>query len=187
MSILARPAAIIRSVFRARSFRRSILSPHEELTMGRPSKSMAEWIAAMGPLREHWREVNRQDKEERERIRAQIKASDKNRPKCRCAAYPWPHRPGGGLCRWPDPPVECWQRKHVVRPYRWRYTGLRRQIARANGLHPVKDRDQIFALVEKALHLAKELKRRCPRLKYRNMQITENGVSGSYQSAGPVM
>lgn len=26
------------------------------------------------------------------------------RPPCRCAAYAWPHRPGGGLCRWPDPP-----------------------------------------------------------------------------------
>ncbi len=25
-------------------------------------------------------------------------------PKCACAAYPFPHRPGGGLCRWPDPP-----------------------------------------------------------------------------------
>jgi hypothetical protein len=24
---------------------------------------------------------------------------------CRCAAYAWPHRPGGGLCRWPGPPV----------------------------------------------------------------------------------
>lgn len=23
---------------------------------------------------------------------------------CDCAAYSWPHRPGGGLCRWPDPP-----------------------------------------------------------------------------------
>jgi hypothetical protein len=22
---------------------------------------------------------------------------------CRCAAYPYPHRPGGGDCRWPDP------------------------------------------------------------------------------------
>ena len=25
-------------------------------------------------------------------------------PACTCAAYAWPHRPGGGLCRWPDPP-----------------------------------------------------------------------------------
>ena len=23
---------------------------------------------------------------------------------CRCAAYRWPHRPGGGLCNWPDSP-----------------------------------------------------------------------------------
>lgn len=23
---------------------------------------------------------------------------------CRCAAYAWPHRPGGGLCRWPEEP-----------------------------------------------------------------------------------
>jgi hypothetical protein len=27
---------------------------------------------------------------------------------CRCSAYRWPHRPGGGLCRWPDVPlVSC--------------------------------------------------------------------------------
>jgi hypothetical protein len=25
-------------------------------------------------------------------------------PPCTCPAYQWPHRPGGGLCRWPDPP-----------------------------------------------------------------------------------
>jgi hypothetical protein len=23
---------------------------------------------------------------------------------CTCVAYSWPHRPGSGLCRWPDPP-----------------------------------------------------------------------------------
>ncbi len=23
---------------------------------------------------------------------------------CRCPAYAWPHRPGSGLCCWPDPP-----------------------------------------------------------------------------------
>ena len=32
--------------------------------------------------------------------------SERTRPVlCRCAAYAWPHRPGGGLCRWPDPPL----------------------------------------------------------------------------------
>lgn len=25
-------------------------------------------------------------------------------PPCQCSAYGWPHRPGGGVCRWPDPP-----------------------------------------------------------------------------------
>jgi hypothetical protein len=25
-------------------------------------------------------------------------------PPCTCIAYSWPHRPGGGLCRWPDSP-----------------------------------------------------------------------------------
>lgn len=24
---------------------------------------------------------------------------------CTCVAYPWPHRPGSGLCLWPDPPA----------------------------------------------------------------------------------
>ena len=27
---------------------------------------------------------------------------------CSCAAYGWPHRPGGGLCRWPElPQYQC--------------------------------------------------------------------------------
>lgn len=26
------------------------------------------------------------------------------RHNCHCAAYNWPHRPGGGLCDWPNPP-----------------------------------------------------------------------------------
>ena len=35
---------------------------------------------------------------------ASLLPSEKTRPvKCTCAAYAWPHRPGGGLCRWPDP------------------------------------------------------------------------------------
>jgi hypothetical protein len=25
---------------------------------------------------------------------------------CTCAAYAWPHRPGGGLCRWPNAPAK---------------------------------------------------------------------------------
>lgn len=28
----------------------------------------------------------------------------RSKPKCDCEAYAWPHRPGSGLCRWPDQP-----------------------------------------------------------------------------------
>jgi hypothetical protein len=28
-----------------------------------------------------------------------------NNPTCECAAYQWPHRPGGGYCRWPLSPL----------------------------------------------------------------------------------
>jgi hypothetical protein len=28
-------------------------------------------------------------------------------PPCHCRAYDWPHRPGGGLCQWPDEPDRC--------------------------------------------------------------------------------
>ena len=32
------------------------------------------------------------------------------RATCRCPAYPWPHRPRGGLCRFPDLPAGVWSR-----------------------------------------------------------------------------
>ncbi len=33
---------------------------------------------------------------------------------CECAAYAWPHRPGGGLCCWPDPPgYRCTTPEHT--------------------------------------------------------------------------
>jgi len=39
-----------------------------------------------------------------EEVRGQ-RASKKTRYRpCTCEAYDWPHRPGGGLCRWPLPP-----------------------------------------------------------------------------------
>jgi len=71
------------------------------------------------------------------------------------------------------------------RPYRDRYAGIRRQIARANGLHPIRDRAQIDAIMPRVLHLAKELHRRSPRVKYRNMEITETGLTGYWRTAGP--
>src|SRR5687768_11662348 len=146
--------------------------------MGRPS-----------PLQEYWRKINRHEREAKAEERAKRKTRDKGRRKCRCEAYPWPHRPGGGLCRWPDPPLERWKPKYEwnYRPYRARYAGIRRQIARATGLHPIRDRAAIEALMPRAVSLARELKRKCPRVKYRNIKVTETGVRGSWQTAGPEM
>lgn len=159
--------------------------------MARPSNWIREANAACGwlpSLRDHWRQINREERQAKAEKRAERKARDKKRRKCRCAAYPWPHRPGGGLCRWPDPPVECWKRPAGPRrPYRKRYAGLVRQVARANGLHPIRDRAKIEELMPSVLALAKQLKRQCPRVKYRNMQITKTGITGQYQTAGPMM
>ena len=40
---------------------------------------------------------------------------------CACAAYAWPHRPGSGLCRWPEPPLEqCTTPAGTNHQPRWR-------------------------------------------------------------------
>ena len=141
------------------------------------------------PLQEYWRKINRHEKEAKAEERAKHKERDKGRRKCRCEAYPWPHRPGGGLCRWPDPPLDRWKPKHECkyRPYRARYTGLRRQIARANGLHPIRDRAAIESIMTGVLALAKQLHRQHPKYKYRNIEITETGITGYWTTAGPTM
>jgi len=151
--------------------------------MGRPPA----WAMGMPPLRAYWQEFNRKHREAVALERAIRKAHDKRRAKCRCEAYPWPHRPGGGFCRHPDPPLQRWQRKPGGRPYRKRYAGIRRQIARNNGLHPIRDRATIEAMMPNVMNMAKQLKCQLPKLKYRNMEITDNGLRGNFQSAGPMM
>ena len=63
------------------------------------------------------------------------------RPTCACPAYRWPHRPGGGLCRWPDQPAEvCETPAGTNRPAELRRRGTRRRLIRDFGLHPIRDR-----------------------------------------------
>ncbi len=33
-----------------------------------------------------------------------IQRKPKHKAVCHCKAYNWPHRPGSGICNWPDPP-----------------------------------------------------------------------------------
>ena len=68
--------------------------------------------------------------------------------RCTCAAYPWPHRPRGGFCRWPDPPTEKWEGQSGRHPGTFgRVTGgssaLRRRVLRQYALHPIRDRAYI--------------------------------------------
>src|SRR5437773_2442275 len=96
-----------------------------------------------------------------------------------------------------DPEADGWFDRaddKAVRPYRDRYAGILRQIARNNGLHPIRDRDLIQDLLPRLMGLAKQLKRQCPKwqYKYRNMEIIDRGggsytVRGIWTTAGPTM
>lgn len=149
--------------------------------------SIREVSAALGNLRDYWRELNRQAKADREYRDQQMRVNAKRQPKCRCKAYPWPHRPGGGLCRYPDPPTEIYQRKPRKR-YAQRWAGLRKKIARANGLHPIRDRELIDRIMPEVIWQAQLLKLHHPAMKYRNVEITQDGgVTATIQSVGPDM
>jgi hypothetical protein len=76
----------------------------------------------------------------------------RRRPTCTCKAYPWPHRPLGGSCRHPDPPAAVWPgTPGRNQPTALRRRGLRRSLARREGLHPIRDRT-LIARVMPALH-----------------------------------
>lgn len=177
------------------------------------------------PLRQYWQEINRHNRHLDAQKRAQHKICDKKRPKCRCDAYKFPHRPGGGLCRHPDPPDARWQDKEAAeiasrvedfkkhwlgeptaeqladlaamtrkptRKYRNRYLGIVRQICRKNGLHPIRDRALIAKAMANVKYYAQQIHRQNHKVKYRNIEITELtdthiGLSGHYQTAGPMM
>jgi len=53
---------------------------------------------------------------------------------CTCRAYAWPHRPGGGLCRWPDPPTH--RRTTPAGTHRWpsRFREELRRVLRGTSL-----------------------------------------------------
>lgn len=91
----------------------------------------------------------------------------KSKAKCDCEAYQWPHRPGSGLCRWPDPPLfKCltpagthdeprWRRTVWGRAYGHAYVSMMRTAVGYNyGTktggkrgRPAKDRLEMIALL----------------------------------------
>lgn len=66
---------------------------------------------------------------------------------CACAAYAWPHRPGGGLCRWPNPPKRtCLTPAGTNRRGTARARKGRNWMFTRYGLNPVADRDEFARL-----------------------------------------
>lgn len=67
--------------------------------------------------------------------------------RCDCAAYRWPHRPGGGLCRWPDPPTEtCPTPAGTNRRGLARHRAGRSWAYRLLGLNPMIDAEAFARL-----------------------------------------
>jgi hypothetical protein len=201
---------------------REIEQINEVTDMARRPKEWSE--LGFLPLRQHWQMVNRLERSKDKHLRAQRKTRDQKRRRCTCGAYKFPHRPGGGSCRHPDPPAKHWRDQPAAeiaervakfrerwgeptpeqmtdlinlttkpyRPYRGRYAGILRQIARNNGLHPIRDRKLIEWLLPRVISQAKQIKRQWPRAKYRNMETSEAApqrvvVRGVWASAGPTM
>jgi len=68
-----------------------------------------------------------------------------SRPTCQCPAYPFPHRPGGGLCCWPEPPAATWAGelgRNAATGMR-RRSRIRRRLIRRYGWNPIADRERI--------------------------------------------
>lgn len=104
-------------------------------------KHLSEMIAKF----ERERLACEQRRRERHARRVAKGTAAKPRPTCRCPAYFWPHRPGGGDCRWPDAPHTISEAKasnHANTAVRRRGT-TRRELMRLYGLHPIRDRKRI--------------------------------------------
>jgi hypothetical protein len=57
-------------------------------------------------------------------------------PNCGCGAYAWPHRLGGGLCRWPDPPEQSSSTKQGTRSAAGKQRKRDKKLAQRFGIDP---------------------------------------------------
>jgi len=81
--------------------------------------------------------------------------------------------PGGAAIPWSVPLARAafgtvGKPKSGASRYRKRYIELARQLARASGLHPIRDRAVIQALMLQVLAQARRLKQQCPMIKRRH-------------------
>ncbi len=68
--------------------------------------------------------------------RRRIATGSDRPPNCRCRAYAWPHRPGGGLCQWPDAPAQRSRTQQGTRSSAGEQRKEDKKLARKFGIHP---------------------------------------------------
>lgn len=167
--------------------RKLSVPPEEQRRMGRTSERRlnAEIMAGLARID---REAARMDRKRQQRHERRVANGTAAKPRstCTCAAYPWPHRPGGGLCRYPDPPHQTWEGQAGRHPGTFgRVSGgsssMRRRLLSRYGFHPVRDRDRIRRWLPK-LYAAWSRREGWPwvymamRGWIPAMRVTENGV-----------
>lgn len=67
---------------------------------GEPCRHFAMWDHPQQLCRSHIGKPNRRRENRFDPPFPHVKSA----ARCDCTAYPFPHRPGGGLCQWPDEP-----------------------------------------------------------------------------------
>lgn len=97
-------------------------------------------------------------------------------PVCRCMAYQWPHRPGGGLCRWPEDPKQVSKTpagKHKRRPRRGA------PVVTVTSFSYVAGRDSIEKLDELLAMLSSDQKEQKEGRTHRTREIEQNDLARS--------
>jgi hypothetical protein len=98
------------------------------------------------------RTLSARERYRRHLLRVARGTAAKPRPRCTCQAYRFPHRPGSGNCRHPDPPAIPASRPYVpdlLRTGRIGARGIRRRILSVYGFHPIRDRARIVRFLPK--------------------------------------
>jgi hypothetical protein len=125
--------------------------------MTRTTRMMKQVLAEIAVM-DRQRTVEEAKRVERHVRRVGKGTQAKPRVPCTCGWYPFPHRRGGGACRWPEPAPENsrFRQGHAPNLLRTGKHGarrIRRRILDAYGWHRIKDRKLIERWLPK-LHVA---------------------------------
>lgn len=112
---LSLPLAAMPYTPKARALRRCThVHPAGHARAGEPCRAFALWDDPHGRCAPHAGRTRGRERTGAEPYECAT------RPRCHCRAYAFPHRPGGGLCRWPDEPTHTDPTPAGLHPYGYR-------------------------------------------------------------------